>query len=304
MIMYLPPNLTSRFQPADMGVITSLKVGYKILLLRTLLDVFDQKDGFKKAERARLKRPKGCRGMLYGGKPTVLDAMNLLVDVWADETKYCTTECIQRCWRKADILPVSINADINNSVGSATLPVRDKTITPAQCKELCDLLGQITLICKTNHLQNEPQPPAIRESLMDDQGEALSQQQLNTVIKNWIEVEDDPVIIACEIEEALEGLEKMKLPKSVSIGGDEDRTDDDDDDDGVNTPMEIEESVEHRCISDFFDAEAQIDAVKSFVKREGYPQTVLDRLSAVVHEMRSHRSKKMRKDTTLHRYGF
>jgi hypothetical protein len=33
-------------------------------------------------------------------------------------------------------------------------------------------------------------------------------------------------------------------------------------------------------IADFLEAEAHIDAIKSFVRREGYPQAVLDRLSS------------------------
>jgi hypothetical protein len=72
-----------------MGMIASLKLGYRVLLLQTLLDVFDQPNGFKKVEVAHLKQPKGCCGMVYGGKPTVLDAMNLLLEVWSDDSKYC-----------------------------------------------------------------------------------------------------------------------------------------------------------------------------------------------------------------------
>ena len=83
-----------------------------------------------------------------------------------------------------------------------------------------------------------------------------------------------------------------------------DGADDDDDDDGVSDPTEIEESVNAGGIAGFLEAEAQIDAIKSFVRREGYPQAVLDRLSSAVHDMRTHRSKKRRKDATLHRFGF
>ena len=40
-IMFLPPNVTSRHQPADMGMIAALKAGYKSLYLHTLLCIFD-----------------------------------------------------------------------------------------------------------------------------------------------------------------------------------------------------------------------------------------------------------------------
>ena len=43
-IMFLPPNTTSRMQPADMGIIATMKVGYKLKLLQELLVVYDQED--------------------------------------------------------------------------------------------------------------------------------------------------------------------------------------------------------------------------------------------------------------------
>jgi hypothetical protein len=49
-IGYFPPNMTSNHQPADMGMIATIKVGYyKASLLRTLLQIFDEEGGFEKA---------------------------------------------------------------------------------------------------------------------------------------------------------------------------------------------------------------------------------------------------------------
>jgi hypothetical protein len=82
--------------------------------------------------------------------------------------------------------------------------------------------------------------------------------------------------------------------------------DDDDDDDGASDPTEIEESVNAGGITDFVEAEAHNDDIKSFV-REGkdiHMQAVLDHLSSIVLDMRTHRSKKRRGDATLHRFGF
>ena len=52
-VVYLPPNMTSNHQPADMGMIASLKVGYKTTLLRNLLSVFDMEGGYQNAARQR-----------------------------------------------------------------------------------------------------------------------------------------------------------------------------------------------------------------------------------------------------------
>ena len=53
-VVYLPPNMTSNHQPADMGMIASLKVGYKTTLLRNLLNVFDMEGGYQNVSERRL----------------------------------------------------------------------------------------------------------------------------------------------------------------------------------------------------------------------------------------------------------
>ena len=60
-IKFLPPNVTNRHQPADMGMISSLKAGYKALFLRTLLGIFDTPGGYEIAAEHRAKQRKGQR---------------------------------------------------------------------------------------------------------------------------------------------------------------------------------------------------------------------------------------------------
>ena len=78
-IIFFPPNVTNENQPADMGIIAAMKVGYRTHMLSIILDIFDEPDGYNNAEAARARRPRGCKGIHYGGKLTVLDAMNLLL---------------------------------------------------------------------------------------------------------------------------------------------------------------------------------------------------------------------------------
>ena len=120
-VVYIPPNMTSNHHPSDMGMIASLKVGYKTTLLRTFLGVFDMEGGNQNAARQRVQAPRGCKGLIYGGKATVLDEMIILNDLWSTDKKYAEENVILRCWRKAGILLASWNADINNAVGSASL---------------------------------------------------------------------------------------------------------------------------------------------------------------------------------------
>ena len=123
-ILFLPENVTSRHQPADMGMIATLKVGYRKVMLSRLLSIFDAEGGFETAARLRKRRPKGDRGLAFGGKATVLDAMEIIAELWNTDGKYAKVDSIKRCWRKAKILPGAWEQDINNAVGSASLPDR------------------------------------------------------------------------------------------------------------------------------------------------------------------------------------
>ena len=51
-IILLPPNLTSRIQPADMGIIAVLKVGYKLFMVRSLIVVYEDQN-FKEIDTAQ-----------------------------------------------------------------------------------------------------------------------------------------------------------------------------------------------------------------------------------------------------------
>ena len=97
-IKFLPPNMMSRHQPADMGMIAGLKTGYKALFLRQLLQICDVPGGYKQAAVCRARQKRGHKGIQYGGKPHILDCiMTMLKQVWdGGEGRYVSTESICR----------------------------------------------------------------------------------------------------------------------------------------------------------------------------------------------------------------
>ena len=89
---------------------------------------------------------KGYKGAQYGGKSHILDCMEMLVEIWEGKTgKYVSKEGICRCLRKADILPVAWNADINNDIGRASTSIKHNTIEKIETDELCSLLTGVKL---------------------------------------------------------------------------------------------------------------------------------------------------------------
>jgi hypothetical protein len=97
-IRFFPPNCTSFLQPADMGMIASLKLGYKAIMLKTLLSICDDPVLYTDAIEAGRTARRGCKGLSCCAKAHLLDAMEIMVKIWDGEGKYAKTESIQRCW--------------------------------------------------------------------------------------------------------------------------------------------------------------------------------------------------------------
>ena len=69
--------------------------------------------------------------------------------MWGDdEGKYDRVDGIKRCWRKADILPISWEFYINNYGGSSYVPIIMNTLNKYYCDNICNLLE--TLSVKSN----------------------------------------------------------------------------------------------------------------------------------------------------------
>jgi len=128
-IFFFPPNCTSFLQPADMGMIAGLKVGYRVSMLRKLLAICDDEELYDEALIAGKKAPKGCNGLSFCGKAHLLDAMLILDSIWSGSiNKYCSEDSIKRCWRRSGLLSISTVADMNNDIGSSSLPEKHKKI--------------------------------------------------------------------------------------------------------------------------------------------------------------------------------
>jgi hypothetical protein len=74
-LLIFPPNCTSFLQPADMGMIACLKVGYRAEMLRHLLAICNEPALFEEAMAAGARSRRGCHGLAYCHKAHLLDAI-------------------------------------------------------------------------------------------------------------------------------------------------------------------------------------------------------------------------------------
>jgi len=261
-VIYLPPNVTSHHQPADMGIIACLKVGYRTCFLSTLLSIFEEEGGFERAANLRSQQPRGCKGLAYGGKATVLDTMRILKSLWDENTKYASEDSIRRCWRKADILPASWNADINNDVGSGSLSNKSKRISTELCTELCGLMGRLSVKAMATNVNCATTGYALSDSFVSEEVSDL--EELQEMADAWIDIEDRAIILEVEVDETIEELERTTASAAANSQEEEEEGDDD--------PL-MEEACAGRfdstIIPSFLEAEEMVSKLMAYARSKG-----------------------------------
>jgi len=201
-LLFFPPNCTSFLQPADMGMIACLKVGYKANMLKRLLAICDDDSLYEESLAAGERARRGCKGLDYCGKAHLLDAMEICVSIWNQNSKYAMEDSIRRCWRKAGLLTAVEEADLENDIGRATVPQKDKVISNDDCLELCNLFTQLQ--CKV--AKHETLPAALEDCLISEGPCTVT--ELASIITNWIDIEDDRNVVEDDVLEAIEDFEQ------------------------------------------------------------------------------------------------
>jgi DDE superfamily endonuclease len=220
-ILFLPPKMTNTYQPADMGMIAALKVGYKATMLRMLLDIFDEPGGYEAAAEQRKKMPKGKSGLSVGGKAHIVDVMMILHNIWSKDAKYARVDGIVRCWRKASILPLEMENGINQSFGSLTIPMSKKLMSAQEQSQLCEMMAKIQLNVRQTAVNCNTTAVALQGSFADEPIE-YTQADYGKMIENWADIEDQPEVLNAVIEECIDDLE---MEQEEEVAANEERDD-------------------------------------------------------------------------------
>ena len=312
-VLFLPPNVTNTHQPADMGVIACLKVGYKTVMLEKLLSIFDVEGGFEQARVERAKQIRGCAGIEFGGKATLLDCMVILDSLWSEDGKYARESGIKRCWRKADILPKIWECDIENDVGRSSYQ-HEKKISKDDCRVLCCLMEQLQVRCQNTSV-------GIGDGFSNSFGDdprIFSEKEFEKIAETWVGVEDDKEVQCAEIDEELGLL--VSFDKNVDGGQVEDLTGGEVEDGEVDdlvveedaVEKEVEEAVPVLVDEDHVDdqhpkvslslAEQQIELLRSYNSRCNVGLELENLLERYAHGLRKHHASKARCNPTLHSF--
>jgi hypothetical protein len=146
--------------------------------------------------------------------------MKILDCIWSQDSKYATNDLIQCCWWKAAIIPVSWDIEINTEVGNASMVMKDKTISKADCEYLCGLMSALSMNVKQTDLDTNHVGYGLSNSIVEE-GEFPDGADLKEMMLEWIDVEDHEEVIDDDVMEALEELERVAEAedKEDSMGG-------------------------------------------------------------------------------------
>ena len=197
-IMFLPPNLTSKYQPMDQGVIATVKLGYKMLMLKFLLVVCDDVALYE--EYQNLEVPKGCRGLEHGSAPHILDALRLLKMLWEGDLqgRYSNSEAIARCWRKSNCLPLTMITELNKDFGRSD--INTKSIDDETLNEMCDLISGLQVqVTKMANI-----PSQLQESIVCVQD--LNREELIEGLQFHRDIDELPILEDVLIDESITQL--------------------------------------------------------------------------------------------------
>ena len=90
--------------------------------------------------------------------------MTILVGIWSVDGKYAREDGIRRCWRKADILPISMNTEINADLGSNRVSISDKTIDNNTLFDLCQTMTKLHVKANESALDTNSTAIALQSS--------------------------------------------------------------------------------------------------------------------------------------------
>jgi DDE superfamily endonuclease/Tc5 transposase DNA-binding domain len=219
-IILLPKNCTSRYQPLDQGILRALKCIYKKQLTLTLLELVDSWD--EKRARGSKKR-RGCAGLAYGYPAHLLDAAELVYDLW----KNFAAETIVNCFLKSEILPPDHHTDLiarsakyRRAHHFPELPTEaarvveevDEEETVGDMIRAMHRLRQIAVTPGNHSTVPEIAQHNIFFQIFDEHA-SISESDARQAISRWIGIEDEPEIMA-EIVEAEFESKEATLPNT------------------------------------------------------------------------------------------
>ena len=159
-VEFLPPNMTSKFQPLDMGLIAQAKIRYRSKLLRAVIHIVTRRASGE--HQFKDSSGRGRWGIREGQLPHIADAISTFNESWNETTQ----ECVLKCWMKSKCLP-------DTHVREA------KRILQSMQEDIIDVTSDTPRLVPTTEISTQLDQP-INESLAQEIYDASLFSRFNT----------------------------------------------------------------------------------------------------------------------------
>lgn len=183
-VVFLPPNVTSMYQPMDSRVIAMVKKNYRYHLFHIIFDTFEERQALcKMAKQAKMAA--GTLGLNEGHNPHLKDVMDILYTVW-DETP---ASKIKNCWKKSTLVLFTLPNHQDEEL------VAD-TVVDMESDENANIAPTIAHLARMfvsdSGIDNENELDAVVMEMVDTIKETNGDQnKMNAMLQGWISMEDN-----------------------------------------------------------------------------------------------------------------
>ena len=213
----------------------------------------------------------------------------MMKQIWnGDNGKHVSTESVRRCWRKADILPITWNMDINNEVGHASTPEWKKVVSNDTCNELCNLMNNIKLRAKECSIDTTTTVGNVFRDTFVTDGD-ISNDDLHDMAEAWIDIEDNEDMINEIVDDELLLVDAFVNDKNLEDADNED----DEEEEIVQFETSTEKKTKHVEVLEAFAT------IESYLAENKLPKEHQLSISKVRYGVQTHVMDKPKKSPTI-----
>ena len=247
-VIFLPPNVTSVFQPMDCGVIALIKKNYRYRLLRKMLEIFEERQSRREAAK-RAKMQAGTKGLKEGHAPHLKDAMDILYEVWSDTSALK----VKNCWIKSTLVSFDPPTPVTETTEEANteVPAPEANVDEPSAEEeqyssddgaVFNLLAEFVEKndCKPTGTKVNDFDAVLEEMVLTvKQCDGDDLEDMKRMVDGWISMEDTEFckdLLANEVEELMD-IDTLCQLKPDANEAEEEDADDEIEDAGPKEPI-------------------------------------------------------------------
>jgi hypothetical protein len=254
-VIFLPPNVTSIYQPMDSRVIAMVKKNYWYRLLHMIFETFEERHALREMAK-QAKMGAGTMGLNEGHTPHLKDMMDILYTVW-DETP---ASKIKNCWKKSTFVSFTelVSTDDNTSINHQdeelvvdTVDIESEEDDGEEFSGSANAALKIVLLARKfvsksgSVLDDENELDAAVKEMVETINETNGDQnKMNAMLQGWISMEDNKACVNELAKEVNELMHVDVLLKEMDTEDDHNKSDNETSEEVfIPTPDVVEELV-------------------------------------------------------------